>query len=66
MSLILIKTPRECLIFLESFAVAYVGKWEKTSGDGAKAEGWAILQACAQLRRVIDETEKLAVRKSTP
>lgn len=40
----------QCAEFLASFAVDYVNKWAKTTGDSAKAEGWAILQAAGALR----------------
>lgn len=43
-------TKQQCVEFLESFAKDYVAKWEKTTGDSAKAEGWAILQAAIALR----------------
>lgn len=41
----------QCLEFLQQFAQEYVEKWIGTTGDGAKAEGWAILQASAALRK---------------
>lgn len=40
-----------CIEFLREFATAYVEKWIGTSGDNAKAEGWAILQAVAALQK---------------
>jgi hypothetical protein len=39
-----------CVEFLQTFAQEYVEKWVGKSGDGAKAEGWAILQAMVALR----------------
>lgn len=35
---------------LEQFARDYVEKWGPTQGEGAKSEGWAILQAAAHIR----------------
>lgn len=43
-------TKQMCVEFIESFAKDYVDKWIKAEGDGAKAQGWAILQAAAALR----------------
>jgi len=40
-----------CIEFLREFATTYVEKWVGTTGDGAKAEGWAILQAAAALQK---------------
>jgi hypothetical protein len=39
-----------CVEFLQTFAQEYVEKWVTKTGDGAKAEGWAILQAMVALR----------------
>ena len=43
----------QCADFIESFATRYVEKWATTTGDSAKAEGWAILQAAAALRAAV-------------
>lgn len=40
-----------CVGHLRTFAEQYVEKWVSTTGDGAKAEGWAILQAVASLEK---------------
>ena len=40
-----------CVGFLEQFAQDYVEKWIGATGDAAKAEGWAILQAVAALKK---------------
>jgi hypothetical protein len=39
-----------CVEFLQTFAQDYVEKWVGKTGDGAKAEGWAILQAMVAMR----------------
>jgi hypothetical protein len=41
----------QCAEFIQSFATDYVEKWVGVQGDKAKAEGWAILQAAAALRK---------------
>jgi hypothetical protein len=41
----------KCVKHIEEFAELYVEKWIETQGDAAKAEGWAILQAAASLRK---------------
>jgi hypothetical protein len=40
----------KCRLIVERFALEYVDKWIGVQGDKAKAEGWAILQAAAELR----------------
>jgi hypothetical protein len=45
------ETQKKCAAFVESFAAEYVEKWVGTTGDSAKAAGWAILQAAIALRK---------------
>ncbi len=41
---------KRCRRIIEEYSVAYVDKWINIQGDRAKAHGWAILTAAAQLR----------------
>lgn len=43
----------QCAEFVQAFATEYVEKWVGTTGDSAKAEGWAMLQAAAALRKSV-------------
>lgn len=41
-----------CRKIIEEYSLTYVNKWINLTGDSAKAEGWAILVAAAELRAV--------------
>lgn len=42
----------KCRKIIEEYSAAHVNKWVNLAGDGAKAEGWAILVASAELKPV--------------
>lgn len=52
-----VEEHRRCVQLIEEFAEEYVRKWVDVSGDGAKAAGWAILQAAVHLRKQAPQYE---------
>ena len=40
----------QCRTIIERFAETYMARWDHLKGDAAKAQGWAILQAAAELQ----------------